>query len=85
MQRETYEKVFEIIRSFVKDADAIKTMNADTNLQGELGINSARFVDVILALEDAFDVEIDFDRMDDMRTVGDTVQVITEMRGGATS
>ena len=48
----------------------------DTNILDDLKVNSARLVDVVLAFEDAFDIEIADEEVDSVNTVGDCVRLI---------
>jgi acyl carrier protein len=48
----------------------------DTNILDELKVNSARLVDVVLAFEDEFDIEIPDEDVDSVNTIGDCVRLI---------
>ena len=48
----------------------------DTNILDDLKVNSARLVDVVLAFEDAFDIEIADEEVDNVNTVGDCVRLV---------
>jgi acyl carrier protein len=74
----TLERVLEIIKPFVKNASALDTANEQTRIMEDLGVNSARIVDIILEFEDKFGIEIDNDAADRVQTLGDAVQVIQE-------
>ena len=52
-----------------------------TSLVDDLGVNSARFVDIILESEERFNISIDDAAADRMRTVGDAIDVILEKSG----
>jgi len=52
------------------------------SLIGDLNLNSARFVDIILETEERFNISIDDASADRMRTVGDAIDVILEKSGG---
>ena len=43
-------------------------------------MNSARLVDIVLAFEDEFDIAIDDEAADRVRTLGDAVTVIQEQK-----
>lgn len=74
----TFDKVIGIIKPFVKNTDGLAAANADTRLLEDLGVNSARLVDIVLAFEDEFDIAIDDEAADRVRTLGDAVTVIQE-------
>jgi acyl carrier protein len=76
--QETFDKVIGIIKPFVKNTEGLATATADTRLLEDLGVNSARLVDIVLAFEDEFDIAIDDESADRVRTLGDAVTVIQE-------
>ena len=56
MNKEVYEKIVDtLVEDFQKDRDEIKP---DTTLKDELGLDSLDRVDLVIALESAYDVEI---------------------------
>ena len=52
------EKVVEILKPYAKDPDALASVSLETNILSGLKVNSARLVDVVLAFEDAFGIEV---------------------------
>ncbi len=73
---EILEKVIEIVRPYSKDDDAMEAISLETNILQDLKVNSARLVDVILAFEDEFDIEVEDEDADAVDTVGDAVELI---------
>ncbi len=71
-----FEKVVGIIRPFVKNQEAFTRPSEGTRIIEDLGVNSARLVDIILAFEDEFGIEVDDESADKVRTLGDAVQMI---------
>jgi acyl carrier protein len=76
--KDTLEKVLEIIKPFVTNTSALENVNEQTRIMEDLGVNSARLVDIVLEFEDKFGIEIDNDSADRVQTLGDAVQVIHE-------
>ena len=74
---EIFTKVIEIVRPFVKNQEALESVDEKTNILQDLKVNSARLVDIILDFEDAFDIEVEDEDADAVNTVGDAVQLIT--------
>ena len=72
------EQVVKILTPHVKDQDALANVSLETNILEDLKVNSARLVDVVLAFEDAFDIEIADEDVDEVNTVGDCVRLIGE-------
>jgi acyl carrier protein len=71
------ERVVKIITPWVKNEEALAAVSEATNILDDLKVNSARLVDVVIAFEDEFDIEIDDDDVDKVNTVGDAVGLIT--------
>ncbi len=78
---EILERVIEIVRLYAKDDDAMEAISLETNILQDLKVNSARLVDVILAFEDEFDIEVEDEDADAVDTVGDAVELI-HAKGG---
>ncbi len=54
------------------------TITPETNIQEDLGADSLDVVDMLMSLEDEFDVEIPDEKIETMRTVADVVAYIEE-------
>ncbi len=68
------EKLVEIISEFTsEDASQI---DADTKFVDDLSIDSLDLVQIIMAIEEEFDIEINNEEAEDLITVGDAVQAI---------
>lgn len=72
-----YEKLIEILKEYVK-VDAGK-ITEDTNLKGDLGLNSLQMVNMAVAIEDEFDIEISDREASDVETVGDVMRLIESL------
>ena len=70
-------KVVGILTPYVKNNDALSQVASDTHILDDLKVNSARLVDVVLAFEDEFGIEIADDDVDAVNTVGDAVRLIS--------
>ena len=75
-REEIFAKVIEIIRPFVKNQEALDSVDESTNILQDLKVNSARLVDIILDFEDAFHIEVEDEDADAVNTVGDAVRLI---------
>ncbi|HCL30723.1 MAG TPA: acyl carrier protein [Candidatus Handelsmanbacteria bacterium] len=74
--QEVFDKVVEILKPFAKNEEALGSISLDTSLQKDLEVNSARLVDIVLEIEDNFDIEVSDDDADQVSTVGDAVKLI---------
>lgn len=65
-----------IIRPYIQDEVAFENLNEDTDFITDLKINSANLVDVILDIEDKYDIVLDNESMDKMLNVKAAMEVI---------
>lgn len=72
--------VFDKVRTIVSNQFDVDedTITLDTNIADDLGADSLDVVDMLMSLEDEFDVEIPDDEIEKIRTVGDLVTYIEE-------
>ncbi|MDE0885626.1 MAG: phosphopantetheine-binding protein [Myxococcota bacterium] len=80
-QSQVMEGVVKILTPWVKNDEALQAVSLETNILDDLKVNSARLVDVVIAFEDEFDIEIDDEDVDTVNTVGDAVQLISSKLG----
>ena len=70
--------VFEKVKSIIVDqldVDAEK-ITLDSKVAEDLGADSLDVVDLIMSIEEEFDMEIDDDAVEKMKTVGDIIAFI---------
>ena len=77
-ETELFSRVVKIIKPFVKNQDALASVSPETRILDDLKVNSARLVDIILELENEFEIELGDDDADKVRTVGDAVGIIAQ-------
>ena len=75
-KEEVLAKVIEILKKYSKAEIADADIKMETTILDDLKVNSARLVDIVLDFEDAFDIEVEDDDADKVRTVGDGVELI---------
>jgi len=80
-QSEVMERVVKILTPWVKNEEALATVSMETNILDDLKVNSARLVDVVIAFEDEFDIEIADEDVDSVNKVGDAVNLIVSKLG----
>lgn len=73
---EVNDKVFSILKKYTRKEEVWETASKDSKILEDLQINSARLVDIMLDLEDEFDIEIDDETMDNILTVENAVDAI---------
>jgi acyl carrier protein len=77
-EQEVFTKVCAIIEPFVQNEQAFRDITMETSILEDLKVNSARLVDVVLEIEDAFDIEVSDEQADTVRTIGSAVHLIVE-------
>jgi|TARA_B110000211_G_C13580985_1_gene336247 acyl carrier protein len=75
-KKELINSLQKIIKPYVQDQEAFKNFSEETDFINDLKINSANLVDVILDLEDEFDIEIDDESMEKMLSVKAAIDII---------
>ncbi|MBU2946614.1 phosphopantetheine-binding protein [Zobellia uliginosa] len=77
MNKETkYNKLKDIIKVYLPEDVSVDAITQDSNFISELNINSANLVDIILDVEDEFDIMLENADMDKMQTVKDALAII---------
>jgi len=80
-EQEVFQQVVKILTPYVKNQEALDQVAMETNILEDLKVNSARLVDVVLAFEDEFDIEIADEDVDKVNAVGDAVTLILQKVG----
>ncbi len=73
-----YAKLLPIIKTYLPEDVSEEDIAPDKDLTGELNINSAHLVDVVLDVEDEFDVEFANADMENLRTINDAIEIIKQ-------
>lgn len=68
----TYDKVVEII----KEEFGVDEVTETTVIREDLGTDSIGLLELVMAIEEEFDIEISDENLDDILTVGDIVKNI---------
>lgn len=70
----TFDKIKELIVDQLDVEEDKVTM--DANIQDDLGADSLDIVDLVMSVEDAFEVKIEDEDVENIKTVGDIVSYI---------
>ncbi len=73
---EMIDKLKAIVKPYIQDESAFQNMSESTDFINDLKINSANLVDVVLDVEDEFDIEIDNESMEKMLDVSSAIDII---------
>jgi len=76
------EAIFEKVRGIVADQLSVDAadVKSESNFQNDLGADSLDTVELVMALEEAFDIEIPDEAAEGITTVGDAVKYIQEKK-----
>ena len=76
----TTEDIFKTMQDLIAEQFAIDAdeITMDSSFVDDLGADSLDVVDLVMALEDEFDVEIPEDQVENIKTVGDIVKFIED-------
>ena len=75
---ELITKLKAIISPYVQDEDAFKSLSEETDFVRDLKINSANLVDIILDIEDEFDIRLENEDMEKMLDVKAAMAIVNE-------
>ena len=75
-EEEKYQKLKTIVQTYLPDDVGTDQITLESNFTQELNINSANLVDIVLDVEDTFDIMLENDDMDGMLTVKDALAII---------
>jgi acyl carrier protein len=74
------QAIFEKVKKIVTDQLSVeeKEVSLESNFQNDLGADSLDTVELVMALEEEFDIEIPDEAAEKIATVGDAVQYIQD-------
>ncbi len=76
--KDIYTKLKVIIEPYLDDEVDMEALSLDSHLINELNINSAHVIDIVLDIENEFDIEIDDDSIMKMETIQNVLNIIKE-------
>tara|TARA_R110002124_G_scaffold264602_1_gene431268 strand:+ start:391 stop:642 length:252 start_codon:yes stop_codon:yes gene_type:complete len=75
---ELISKLKAIVSPYVQDNEAFENLSKDTDFVKDLKINSANLVDIILDIEDEFDIRLENEDMEKMLDVKAAMEIVNE-------
>ena len=76
MAEEYYSQLLDIIKPYLPEDVSVTDITPDSHLLEGLNINSAHLVDIMLDVEDAYDIILENEDMEKMDTVSDALEII---------
>ncbi len=73
--------MFERIKAIIVEEVGVdeSLVTPATKISADLGVDSISFINAVMALEDAFDIEMDEDRLKKLVTVEDLTKYVEEL------
>ena len=75
-KEDRYTQLKAIISPYLPEDDSVESIKPQSNFIKDLNINSANLVDIVLDVEDAYDITLENEDMDSMQTVQDALHII---------
>ena len=80
-EKEIMDRLIKLIKPYIRNEDALANINESTDFIEDLDVNSSRLVDIVLSLEDDFDISISDEEAENIRTVGDVINLLKDKKG----
>lgn len=77
MNKEVYNTLKSIIVKYLPEDVNVTQITPESHLTQDLNINSTHLVDIVLDVEDEFDIMIEDDELNKMETVQKSIDLIT--------
>ena len=68
--------ILERIQKIMKEQFDIETVRGDMKIREDFGLDSIGILELVLAIEEEFDMKVDDDKMNNMITIDDVVSYI---------
>ena len=73
---EILSDLYELLGPFAKEG---RDIDSETELVGELGLNSLKVMDMLMEIEDRYDITVPLNILPDVRTVGDLADQLEKL------
>ena len=80
-KEELITKLKAIVAPYIQDEEAFKNLSEDTDFVTDLKINSANLIDIILDIEDEFDIRLENEDMEKMLDVKSAMTIVNSKLG----
>lgn len=75
------EKIRNILKRYSQDEKLFASLHENSDLKNDLGVNSARVIDIILDLEEEFGITIEDQQITKIKTFKDIVEMVNAKTG----
>lgn len=73
---EIYARLLPIVKTYLPEDVSVDDVKLESDLTGDLNINSAHLVDIVLDVEDEFDMEFANEDMESLERLEDAIRII---------
>ena len=77
-QPKYFEELLEIVKPYLPEDVEATTIEPESRFIDDLNINSSHLVDIILDVEDRYEIRVEDTEMEEMRSVADAIRLVTE-------
>jgi acyl carrier protein len=77
------KQLIDVIAKYSMDEQACRKGSMASHILNDLRVNSARLIDVVLEIEDVFNISVTDEEMDKMITAGDAIDLIQQKKASA--
>ncbi|MFO7790234.1 MAG: phosphopantetheine-binding protein [Bacteroidales bacterium] len=79
--KNTEKVIVNILKKYSFEKKVWDNYTPDLKIIKDLKINSARIVDIVLDVEEAFDIEIDDDELENIITIRNLINIVEKKQG----
>ena len=71
-----FQELLKIISPYLPEDIQSSSVQANSHLINDLNINSSHLVDIVLDVEDRYDIPVEDTEMEEMRSVADAIRLV---------
>lgn len=76
-----FQEVLEIVKPYLPEDVDVASIRPESRFIDDLNINSSHLVDIILDVEDRYDILVEDSEMEEMRSVADAIRLVRSKAG----
>ena len=73
---ELKKEIIDILSNYAFDKKVLTNASEDSKIHKDLKINSARIVDIVLDVEEKYEIEVEDRELEKIITIGDVINII---------
>jgi len=76
-QSKYFEELLEIVKPYLPEDVDEESIRPESRFIDDLNINSSHLVDIVLDVEDRYDIRVEDTEMEEMRSVADAIRLVS--------